>query len=91
MKVLILIVAIVIAFLMSTPGRAAFLVDETDMAENICPKILCLGHWNKTIHLMCSKPIFGAETPGKDYAFGSYSLGRSKCLCPCNFNKFYYH
>ena len=88
MKATILSLGIVVVLFSSFSGRAAFLMDDTEIAEKLCPKDLCLNHWNNVTIMMCNNTT-GREPAGKDYVFGSYIIGQTSCLCPCNFPKFY--
>jgi hypothetical protein len=85
MKVIVLSIGVLAVLLSSISGRAAYFVDERQIAENLCPKNLCLYHWNSVTAMMCNNPI-GQRPARNDYVFGSYLIGRSSCLCPCKFS-----
>jgi len=88
MKTMILSVGIMAILLSSIQGRAAFLVDDAVIVGQLCPKDLCMNHWNNVTLMMCNNST-GHEPADKDYVYGSYIIGQTSCLCPCNFLKFY--
>jgi hypothetical protein len=91
MKTMILNIGIAAALLTSIQGRATFLYDDAVIVQKLCPKDVCLNHWNNTTILMCEGPALPlAQKPaGEDYVFDSFIVGSKSCLCPCDFIKFY--
>ncbi len=69
-------------------GKAATLRSDDEIAQKLCPKSLCQQHWTDVTVLECNH-VTGHEPPGHDYVWGSYLDAGDRCLCPCNFVKFY--
>lgn len=88
MKTMILGLGLMAILFSSIQSRATFLVDDTEIVRQLCPKDLCMNRWNNVTIMMCNNTT-GHEPAGKDYVYGSYIIGQRSCLCPCNFIKFY--
>jgi hypothetical protein len=89
MKQLLAMTGVLVLYLAPVPGWAAALVDDAQITQRLCPMILCQSHWNEATLLICDGASTGHESVGKDYVFGTYIIGQTMCLCPCNFIKFY--
>ena len=64
------------------------LVSTQEIRGKLCTRDMCQVHWNSTALLYCnSTPAI--MRPNEDMVFGTYTLGRQLCYCPCNFAKFY--
>lgn len=64
-------------------------VPTQEIRANLCSKELCLSKWSNITILACQPNQTVPPRPDTDVIFGSFILSNIRCLCPCNFPKFY--